>query len=106
VWQRLQALGEPKASVAAGSGARREWSVRTMRANAVCGMWHARQRLPGLPAAWREWAAGSATLSPWHGAQALSGCAAWRKRPLEVWHCMQVMRPGRTHGLRSHCVRV
>ena len=49
-WQRLQALGDLKAIVAAGVGGSMEWSVRPMAAKRVMGMWHAMQSFPLLPA--------------------------------------------------------
>jgi hypothetical protein len=67
-------LGEAKARLAAGEGGRIEWSVRTMRANSVLGMWQSTQ--VALPAAWWPCAAAVRTRSAWQGRHAWS---AWSR---------------------------
>ena len=63
MWQRLQALGELNAMVAAGVGGSIEWSLLRMRANSVVGMWQAMHLFPGLSALWCVCSVGCSTLS-------------------------------------------
>jgi hypothetical protein len=80
VWHPLQALGDPKANVAAEAGGSMEWSLRFMRAKEVMGMWHATHLLPALPSPWRVWAGAWLTRSSWHGRQALLASSVFWKR--------------------------
>src|SRR5512143_4076490 len=105
-WQIPHAFGEPNARVAAGEGGRIEWSVRTIRANSVFGMWQSVQRVPGPSPAWRVWTTAFFTRSSWQGRQASFGRSLNLYRPLEVWQCTQSSCPDFAQGLWRQEVRV
>jgi hypothetical protein len=48
----LQAFGDLKAIDAAGIGGLMEWSLRSIRANSVFGMWQEMHLLPSLSGLW------------------------------------------------------